>query len=119
MLKKTREILSKLSLRQKAAILTGKDCWSTLEIEEVGLSSVKMSDSPNGIRMPGCDTDVIPSACALASSFSVDTARRAGELLGSVGESGLSEPGAPHLHLETYKTAATMPATTSDAQASR
>lgn len=83
MLKKTREILSKLSLRQKAAILTGKDCWSTLEIEEVGLSSVKMSDSPNGIRMPGCDTDVIPSACALASSFSVDTARRAGELLGS------------------------------------
>ncbi|MFQ7035931.1 MAG: glycoside hydrolase family 3 N-terminal domain-containing protein [Candidatus Borkfalkia sp.] len=83
MLKKTREILSKLSLRQKAAILTGKDCWSTLEIEEVGLPSVKMSDSPNGIRMPGCDTDVIPSACALASSFSVDTARRAGELLGS------------------------------------
>lgn len=83
MLKKTREILSELSLRQKAAILTGKDCWSTLEIEEVGLPSVKMSDSPNGIRMPGCDTDVIPSACALASSFSVDTARRAGELLGS------------------------------------
>ena len=83
MLKKTREILSKLSLRKKAAILTGKDCWSTLEIEEVGLPSVKMSDSPNGIRMPGCDTDVIPSACALASSFSVDTARRAGELLGS------------------------------------
>ena len=83
MLKKTREILSKLSLRQKAAILTGKDCWSTLGIEEVGLPSVKMSDSPNGIRMPGCDTDVIPSACALASSFSVDTARRAGELLGS------------------------------------
>ena len=40
MLKKTREILTKLSLRQKAAILTGKDCWSTLEIEDAGLPSV-------------------------------------------------------------------------------
>ena len=53
--------------------------------------------------------------CALRVGRRVE----AGELLGSVGESGLSEPGAPHLHLETYKTAATMPATTSDAQASR
>lgn len=83
MLKQTREILKKLTLRQKAALLTGKDCWSTLGVEEAGLPSIRMSDSPNGIRMPGCDTDVIPSACALASSFNVETARRAGELLGS------------------------------------
>ena len=83
MLKHTREILKKLTLRQKAALLTGKDCWSTLGVEEAGLPSIRMSDSPNGIRMPGCDTDVIPSACALASSFNVETARRAGELLGS------------------------------------
>lgn len=83
MLKKTKEILSKLTLRQKAALLTGKDCWSTLGMEEAGLPSIRMSDGPNGIRMPECDTDIIPSACALASSFNRETAERAGELLGS------------------------------------
>ena len=83
MLKQTKEILSKLTLYQKAAILTGEDCWKTLGIEQAGLPSIKMSDSPNGIRMPGCETDVIPSACALACSFNTETARKAGELLGS------------------------------------
>ena len=42
MLKQTREILKKLTLRQKAALLTGKDCWSTLGVEEAGLPSIRM-----------------------------------------------------------------------------
>ena len=73
----------------------------------------------NALVVRGEEGETLYAGLADECALRVGRAVEAGELLGRVGESGLSEPGAPHLHLEHHKTAATMPATTSDAQASR
>lgn len=39
-----------MSLEEKAALVSGFDCWNTEVIESVGLSSVMLSDGPHGLR---------------------------------------------------------------------
>src|SRR6478736_6742216 len=83
---KIREIARSLSLEQQVQLLTGADVWSTHTIPEIGLSRVVMSDGPAGVR--GEDFDErhdsisLPSSSALSATWSVETARRYGQVLG-------------------------------------
>ena len=87
------EILKKLTLRQKADLLTGKDFWSTQGYEELGIPSIFFSDGPHGLRKQaaasahlGLNASVpatcFPTAVSMASSWNDSLAERMGEALG-------------------------------------
>ncbi|WP_104173361.1 beta-glucosidase [Arthrobacter sp. Y81] len=81
-----RELARSLTLEQQVQMLTGADVWATHSIPEIGLSRVVMSDGPSGVR--GEDFDErhdsisLPSSSALSATWSVETARRYGQVLG-------------------------------------
>jgi beta-glucosidase len=81
-----RELAQSLSLEQQVQLLTGADVWSTHAIPEIGLKRVVLSDGPSGVR--GEDFDErhdsvsLPSSSALSATWSVETARRYGQVLG-------------------------------------
>lgn len=81
-----RERAASLSLEQQVTLLTGADVWSTHALPEIGLSRIVLSDGPAGVR--GEDFDErhdsvsLPSSSALSATWSVDIARRYGQVLG-------------------------------------
>lgn len=81
------QILNALTLEQKVLLVSGKNFWETQEFPEVGLSSIMMSDGPIGIRGERFDerddSIALPSASALAATWSRDRAIQFGQVLGS------------------------------------
>lgn len=79
-------LIERLSLEQKVQLLTGADVWSTRTMPEIGLGRIIMSDGPAGVR--GEDFDErhdsisLPSPTALAATWSIQAARRYGQVLG-------------------------------------
>ncbi|GAB3541691.1 glycoside hydrolase family 3 C-terminal domain-containing protein [Arthrobacter tecti] len=80
------DLADKLTLEQQVQLLTGADMWSTVPIEEIGLGRMVLSDGPSGVR--GEDFDErdhsisLPSSTALAATWSAETSRRYGQVLG-------------------------------------
>lgn len=74
--------LEALTLEEKVALLTGRDFWSTVPIERIGLRSMVVSDGPAGVRGDAWDERSpslnLPSGSALSSAWDVDIARRYG-----------------------------------------
>jgi beta-glucosidase len=88
---KIKEILSSLTIEEKAMLCAGKDFWRTVPIEKFGVESVMMSDGPHGLRKQaeaegGINTSItavcFPTACATASTFDRDLMFKLGEDLG-------------------------------------
>lgn len=44
------EIIGKMSLEEKAAMMSGKNTWETVDYEKYGIPSMAMSDGPHGLR---------------------------------------------------------------------
>ena len=44
------EIVSKMTLEQKAEFVSGYDYWHLYENEELGLPQIMVTDGPNGLR---------------------------------------------------------------------
>ena len=88
---KIKDLLSKLTLEEKAGLCSGKDFWRTKPVERLGIPSIMVSDGPSGLRTQH-DNGVnendaraavsFPSGCATASSFDRDLLRQLGEILG-------------------------------------
>ncbi|WP_275007032.1 glycoside hydrolase family 3 C-terminal domain-containing protein [Promicromonospora iranensis] len=79
-------IVRKLTLEQKARLLSGASFWTTAEAP--GVPSVFLADGPHGVRRLAPDVGDIegavpatcfPPAVALGSTFDVDLVRRVGE----------------------------------------
>lgn len=79
-------IVRKLTLEQKARLLSGASFWTTAEAP--GVPSVYLADGPHGVRRLAPDVGDIegavpatcfPPAVALGSTFDVDLVRRVGE----------------------------------------
>lgn len=90
---KHNDIISKLNNRQKADLLTGKDFWSTLDIDEVGLPSLYLADGPHGVRKQAAAADHLglnasipatcfPTAATMANSWNERLGEEMGEALG-------------------------------------
>jgi beta-glucosidase len=82
-----------LSLEQKAALVSGRDFWSTQPIESAGVPSVVLTDGPHGVRRQqgGSDhlgiNDAAPATCfppavAVGSSWDPEVAGRLGAAIG-------------------------------------
>lgn len=81
--KNYQEILSQLTLEEKASLCSGLTFWLTKPIDRVGIPSVWMSDGPNGMRkeVQSGGTNIMqkseiatcfPTAVTTASSWDVD-----------------------------------------------
>ena len=88
-----KDILSRMTLEEKASLCSGLGFWETKAVERLGVPSVMMTDGPHGLRKQAGDTDhlgiaqSVPSTCfppAALSACSFDRAllREMGEALG-------------------------------------
>ena len=90
------EVISSMTLEEKAAIVAGTDVMYTNPIPRLGVESVRMSDGPHGLRVQkfvgDSDTgDSLPATCfptavTLASSFNPDNAYDMGVAMGEEAE---------------------------------
>lgn len=84
---KTEELLSRLSLEEKAYLCTGADAWHTVAVERLGIPSVVVSDGPHGLRREtgvSCESKpatCFPSGSALAASWDVKMMEELGRAL--------------------------------------
>lgn len=86
-------LISQMTLEEKAGMCSGADFWHLKGIERLGIPQVMVTDGPHGLRKQAEDADHLglnesekaicfPAGCATASSFDRDLIRRQGELLG-------------------------------------
>jgi beta-glucosidase len=100
---KIKELISKMTIEEKASLCSGETYWTTKPVERLGIPSIMVSDGPHGLRKQGGQADNLgiydsipatcfPTACALASSWNV-------ELLGKVGKAIGEECQAENVHI--------------------
>ena len=87
------EIVSQLTLEEKAGLCSGADFWNTMAVERLGIPSIMMCDGPHGLRKQGTDTDdlrfnnIVPATCfptaaGLACSWDRQLLEKVGNVLG-------------------------------------
>ena len=90
---KHQDILNKLTLTQKVALLSGRDIWSTYEFPQAGVPSMVLSDGPHGVRRqagagdhlglnPSLPATCFPTAAGLANSWDPALAETMGAAIG-------------------------------------
>ncbi len=85
---RVRELLSALSLEEKAALTAGRDFWSTAPVDRLGIPAVGLTDGPNGARgmgLPGVGLSAsacTPCGAGLGATWDVELLERVGALIG-------------------------------------
>lgn len=88
-----KELISQMTLEEKASLCSGLDFWHTKGVERLGIPSEMVCDGPHGLRKQDDAADHLgindsikavcfPAGCATASSFNRDLVRKLGETLG-------------------------------------
>lgn len=91
--KKVSEIVSKLTLDEKASLCSGAASFRTQAIPRLGIPAVEMSDGPHGLRKQAGEQDHLgrnesipatcfPAACAVGSGWDPHLAEAMGRALG-------------------------------------
>lgn len=86
-------IISQMTLEEKASLMSGKNFWETQDIKKYGIPSIFLADGPHGIRKQIASADHLglnestkatcfPTASALASSWNIELANKVGVALG-------------------------------------
>ena len=89
-----KELLSQLTLEEKAALMQGKTMWTTWNIPRVGLPSIFLADGPHGLRKQAGPADNLglnesipatcfPTAATMANSWDVELGEKLGQYLGT------------------------------------
>lgn len=90
---KNQSIIDRMSLHDKAAMMSGKDTWSTVPFEAIGVPSMYLSDGPHGLRKQAGASDHLglnaslpstcyPTAATVANSWDEKLGEELGEHLG-------------------------------------
>lgn len=89
---RARDLVSKLTLEEKASLLTGDSTWTTTAIERLDIPSLWLADGPHGLRKAPAPNDTgagtavpatcFPTASALACAWNEALTRRVGEAIG-------------------------------------
>ncbi|MBD5082320.1 MAG: glycosyl hydrolase [Ruminococcaceae bacterium] len=84
-----KELVSKMTLEEKASLLSGKDAWSTVAIPRLNIPSINLSDGPHGLRQciglgwgDSVPATCFPPAALLACSFDEHLAKKQGAAIG-------------------------------------
>ncbi len=88
-----KELISKMTLEEKASLCSGATDWETKSIDRFNIPSMMVADGPHGIRKQEGETDNLgihdskpatcfPPACAIASSWNTELVTKVGEALG-------------------------------------
>ncbi|MBN2878827.1 MAG: glycoside hydrolase family 3 C-terminal domain-containing protein [Clostridia bacterium] len=89
---RAKEIVSKLTLEEKAALCMGKDFWHLVSVERLGLGDIMVADGPHGLRKEQVESEkaglndsvpstCFPTACTTASSWDIDLLEKMGEAI--------------------------------------
>lgn len=87
------DIIEKMTIEEKAAILSGKNVWQSRNIDRLGIPSIFCADGPHGIRKQAREGDHLglnaslpatcfPTAASISNSWDMDLCREIGEALG-------------------------------------
>lgn len=85
------EIITQMTLEEKASLCSGLNMWQTKPVERLGIPSISMTDGPHGLRKQGDLADMssktVPSTCfpsgaGLASSWDRQLIQEVGKALG-------------------------------------
>ncbi len=89
---RARDLVSKLTLEEKASLLTGDSTWTTTAIERLEIPSLWLADGPHGLRKAPAANDTgagtavpatcFPTASALACAWNEALTRRVGAAIG-------------------------------------
>lgn len=89
-----KDLVSKMTLEEKAGLCSGSDFWHTKAVERLGIPAVMVSDGPHGLRKQDLNADHLgvnisieavcfPAACALSCSFDRELIYKMGQALGN------------------------------------
>ncbi len=90
---KIREIISQMTLEEKASLCSGGDFWHTKAVERLDVPAMMVSDGPHGLRKQkdegdhlGVNDSIVavcyPTGCASASSFNRELLTEMGRAIG-------------------------------------
>ena len=90
---KYKELIARMTLEEKASLMSGLDNWHTKPVERVGIPSMMVSDGPHGLRkemktehsvgiLPSVPATCYPTASGVANTWDVELVERMGEQLG-------------------------------------
>jgi len=89
---RVQQLISEMTLEEKASLCSGRDPWSTKPIERLDIPWIWMADGPHGLRRaPSTDKwgygDQLPATCfptasALAATWDTDLIQQVGVALG-------------------------------------
>ncbi|MCL1866867.1 MAG: glycoside hydrolase family 3 C-terminal domain-containing protein [Oscillospiraceae bacterium] len=97
---KIKDLMSQMTIQEKASLLSGFDYWTTKGIERLGIPALSMADGPHGLRKQmknelgigkSHPATCFPTAALLACSWDEELAFKQGESIGrEARELGLS-----------------------------
>jgi len=90
---KYKELIRKMTLEEKASLMSGKDFWQTQNIDRLGINSIFLADGPHGVRKqaaaadhlglnPSIPATCFPTAATVANSWNEELGEKMGEYLG-------------------------------------
>ncbi|WP_066051116.1 beta-glucosidase [Robertmurraya korlensis] len=90
---KYKDLIEKMTLEEKASLMSGKDFWQTQDIKRLGINNMFLADGPHGIRKQAAAADHLglnasipatcfPTAATVANSWNVELGEQMGEYLG-------------------------------------
>jgi len=91
---KYKKIIEKMTLEQKASLMSGKNFWQTMNIDELEIPSIFLADGPNGMRKQAVGGDHLglnesikatcfPTSASIANSWNPLLAETMAALLGA------------------------------------
>ena len=92
-MKDIKNLISQMTLEEKASLCSGKNFWNLKGIERLGIPSIMVTDGPHGLRKQAGDADHVglhdsvpatcfPTASALAATWNRDLIYQVGAALG-------------------------------------
>ena len=88
------DLIQKMTVEEKAAILSGRTEWTTWELPQIGLPAIFCSDGPHGLRKqegagdqlglnPSLPATCFPTAATIANSWDPSLGEKIGAALGA------------------------------------
>lgn len=87
------DLISKMTLEEKASLMSGKDFWQTMDVERLGIPNMFLADGPHGIRKQMAAADHLglnesykstcfPTAVTMANSWNDELGEAMAQCLG-------------------------------------